>query len=440
MAFTNYQPSLALTEYFAEYGVYPSVSNPLVSGVSHFSTAMVRNLAYGFTPAYGASDGRHLAISSNTALFSIIGTSYGGDGVHDFAVPDLRGTTIVGARSPDGQFAAFNYGVGQVTGSGSTTLDVSQLPAHSHSAGGGATGLTGGGASFDQRQPSLSLTYLISADGIYPGGGTAVSIGQVAAFGGGYVPSGWLPADGTLLSIASYSTLFGLIGTTYGGDGLSNFALPDLRGRTIVGAGTGGGLAPVALGQSFGTDTTTLTLGELPAHDHGLPGGGVTGTTGGGTPVDEHQPSLGLTYIISLEGIFPSRDSALDGDYPYYGEVVAWAGNYAPRGFALADGSLLSIAQNQALFSLLGTAFGGDGIQTFALPDLRGRTIIGTSSGINYGDMFGTDSVSLTTANLPAHDHSIATVPEPASWALMITGFGLTGFMARRGRAVSVAA
>ncbi len=91
-------------------------------------------------------------------------------------------------------------------------------------------------------------------------------------------------------------------------------------------------------------------------------------------------------------------------------------------------------AANIALFSLLGTQYGGNGTTNFALPDLRGRTLIGAglSGGIDYlvGGTFGDDLTTLTVANLPAHDHSLPAAPEPAAWSLL--GLGLAGTLAAR--------
>jgi microcystin-dependent protein len=97
---------------------------------------------------------------------------------------------------------------------------------------------------------------------------------------------------------------------------------------------------------------------------------------------------------------------------PYLGTIAMFAGNFAPRGWAFCAGQILSIAQNTALFSILGTTFGGDGVQTFALPDLRGRTPVGTGQGpgltnINLGDRGGAETVTLTVANMPAHNHLV---------------------------------
>ena len=94
------------------------------------------------------------------------------------------------------------------------------------------------------------------------------------------------------------------------------------------------------------------------------------------------------------------------------GSIVMFAGNFAPKGYALCQGQLLAIAQNSALFSILGTTYGGDGRVTFALPDLRSRGPVGNGNGpgltpITLGEQSGTQSVSLLTANLPAHNHTV---------------------------------
>ncbi|MES2068761.1 MAG: tail fiber protein [Pseudomonadota bacterium] len=104
---------------------------------------------------------------------------------------------------------------------------------------------------------------------------------------------------------------------------------------------------------------------------------------------------------------------ALAGDQPFLGEIVCLPYNFAPKGWALAQGQLLSISQNTALFSLLGTSYGGDGRTTFALPDLRGRVIIkdGAGPGLTphvVGETGGSESTVLVAANLPVHSHTFA--------------------------------
>lgn len=102
---------------------------------------------------------------------------------------------------------------------------------------------------------------------------------------------------------------------------------------------------------------------------------------------------------------------------PFVGEIRLISFPFAPRGWALCDGSLLPISQNTALFALLGTQYGGNGQSTFGLPDLRGRAVVGAGQGAgltNYvqGASTGTESVTLLSPNLPAHTHALsATVP-----------------------------
>jgi microcystin-dependent protein len=174
-------------------------------------------------------------------------------------------------------------------------------------------------------------------------------IGEIRMFGGNYAPRDWAFCNGQMMSIAQYSALFALIGTTYGGDGITTFALPNLQSRLAVGEGSGPGLTPRQIGQTGGSDTVTLSQAQMPAHNHMVvattaegnltgPGGtavlaapagtgsyiyvvpGATpitsvalspssvGTAGGNQAHDNHMPSLCVTFIIALSGIFPSRN------------------------------------------------------------------------------------------------------------------------------------
>ncbi len=168
-------------------------------------------------------------------------------------------------------------------------------------------------------------------------------LGQVIAVGFNFAPVGWHLCDGSLLPISQNTALFSLLGTTFGGDGLTTFGLPDLRGRVVLGAGQGAGLQPYVLGQMSGVESVALSSGEFASHTHAFagaatattptPGGGVVmGTTGTATPMyattgtqvtlsggtvsasqggggahENRQPSTTVTYIISLTGVFPSR-------------------------------------------------------------------------------------------------------------------------------------
>lgn len=162
-------------------------------------------------------------------------------------------------------------------------------------------------------------------------------VGEIRLFAGNFAPNGWLFCEGQTLPISENETLFQLIGTTYGGDGQTTFALPDLRGRVPVHQGNGLNLA-----EAGGVEQVTLTTQQIPAHNHPLvgsaanasaasPSGGVPGTmpevatsaygsdapltslspqsvspVGGSQPHENMQPYLCVDFIISLFGIFPA--------------------------------------------------------------------------------------------------------------------------------------
>jgi microcystin-dependent protein len=161
-------------------------------------------------------------------------------------------------------------------------------------------------------------------------------VGEIRMFGGNFAPAGWMFCDGAILSIAENETLFNLIGTTYGGDGQSTFALPDLRSRVPIHQGNG-----FTLAQMGGEEQVTLTVNQIPAHIHvpqansgtgtqTSPAGNVwansanfpyspnapsasmdpaaVGLDGGSQPHDNMIPFLVVNFIISLFGIFPSQN------------------------------------------------------------------------------------------------------------------------------------
>jgi len=168
-------------------------------------------------------------------------------------------------------------------------------------------------------------------------------LGEIRMFGGNFAPRGWAFCNGQLLSIASNSALFSLLGTTYGGDGRTTFGLPDLRGRSPVHAGNGPGLSPKTLGEKSGAETTTLTTANMPAHSHAAQvssGNGNTnspvgkvwskdagvqsatysgnapdasmaanaiGNAGSNAAFNNLPPYLAVNFIIALQGIYPSR-------------------------------------------------------------------------------------------------------------------------------------
>ncbi len=172
------------------------------------------------------------------------------------------------------------------------------------------------------------------------GSGLEPFIGEIAIVPYNFAPRGWALCNGQILSISQNTALFSLLGTTFGGDGRTTFALPDLRGRVPLHSGQGPGLGNRVLGESAGVEEVQLTEVEMPAHDHTLmasdnkandrhPAGHVLARrhrnfadsanlvamhddavtpAGGGSPHENMQPYLALNFIIALEGIFPSRN------------------------------------------------------------------------------------------------------------------------------------
>jgi microcystin-dependent protein len=163
-------------------------------------------------------------------------------------------------------------------------------------------------------------------------------VGEIRQFAGNFAPVNWMLCNGQVLPIDQYEVLYTLIGTTYGGDGVTTFALPNLQGRFPIHFGTGGG-ATYVIGQSGGVENVTLTTPQLPAHTHTPNAAGIGGSdnpsnnfwgtstakpyttapgnlafnassilaAGAGVPHDNMNPFLAITFIISLFGIFPSQ-------------------------------------------------------------------------------------------------------------------------------------
>jgi microcystin-dependent protein len=172
-------------------------------------------------------------------------------------------------------------------------------------------------------------------------------LGEIRLMSFPFAPKGWMYCQGQLLSVSQNTALFSLLGTTYGGNGVTTFGLPDLRGRVIVGAGSGVNLSPYVLGQQGGSEMLALAAGQIPAHSHTFTGtvqtgdspdlkspagavpapgaatqfsagtptvsmntGTLTGSlanAGGSAPHENRQPLLVLNYAIAVTGIFPSR-------------------------------------------------------------------------------------------------------------------------------------
>lgn len=163
-------------------------------------------------------------------------------------------------------------------------------------------------------------------------------VAEIRMFSGNFAPTGWAFCDGQLLPISQNTALFSLLGTIYGGDGKSTFALPDLQGRTPMHHGQGVGLTDRQIGEPGGAEAVTLTEAEIPAHSHPVRASNAAATTGspssavtlaapttsiygppqnlvpmaaeivgGGQPHNNRQPYLVVTFIIALQGVFPPR-------------------------------------------------------------------------------------------------------------------------------------
>src|SRR5207302_6395279 len=239
-------------------------------------------------------------------------------------------------------------------------------------------------------------------------------VAEIRIFPFNFAPKGWAWCNGQILPISQNTALFSLLGTTYGGNGQTTFALPNFQGTATTGVS-----AESVLGLGTGTPAVSLTTAQIPPHDHTLAGGGVTGTTGGGLPFSNEQPSMTLQPLIATAGIFPSQGGGA-GSATFIGQIATFAGNFAPLGWEPADGRLLPITSNAALFSILGTTYGGNGITTFALPDLQGRVAVGAEGAHPLGWTFGEESTALTAPQLPPHDHTL-----PGGGVTGITGGGL---------------
>ena len=164
-------------------------------------------------------------------------------------------------------------------------------------------------------------------------------LGEIRMFAGNYAPAGWMRCDGSLVSVNDYQALYSLLGTTYGGNGVTNFALPNMQGNVAVVSGNGPGLTPRYPGSSGGEESVTLMTNQLPSHTHALtgstavattnspnwssfatPGNGPatygpathlvamapTGYSGNSMPHENRMPSLAVTFIICVIGMYPN--------------------------------------------------------------------------------------------------------------------------------------
>jgi len=333
---------------------YQSVAQDFLGEIKLFSGAI---------PAgWVACDGQEMKISDNQTLMALLGGVYGTDARNTFLLPNLNEKLAVGTGD--------EYQIGQSDGSNTITLKKENLPdLHGKtwdfnpkeklipSAGfrgrqnvnigvgsepNNTIKVSNSGTSqpIDIRQPSLSLRYAICVNGVYPPLGSKIpgTIGEIKMIASYNAPtdgSGWAVCDGSLVQISDYQMAYSILHNVYGGDGRSTFGLPDLSDRVPVGAGQGDNLPNITLGAKDGTRSYFLHNENLPlesvpnAHMAIEEGGEVeiqkfgpgnkslltVGNKATGefdfktkhTPISLVQSSLGIYYIICLEGDYPSR-------------------------------------------------------------------------------------------------------------------------------------
>lgn len=274
-------------------------------------------------PGWVPCDGQELRIADHPLLSWQLGDAFGGDGHTVFAMPDLRGRVPIHVPS---------------SLRGSSPTAVIRRPDDEPPRAPDEAGST-------PVSPYLTLSFCLAVtsnvsapwalDATQP-----LHAGEIRLFAGDFDPVGWMSCEGQALSPTDHPALFAAIGTTYGGDGETWFALPDLRGRVPVHQGDG-----FALGQGGGQEG---------AHD-----------------LVAMQPPHCLRFLIALGTTPPEEELLVDDDTPVIGEVRLFGVERLPEGWVPCDGLTMSLTSHTALFSVVGYRYGYHSRETFSLPDLK---------------------------------------------------------------------
>lgn len=317
-------------------------------------------------------DGRSLHINQNLQLFQLIGTTFGGSG-DTFNIPDLRDRVLIGNGAGRPDFA--------IGGEEAHSLSIQEMPRHSHQAvasshdadtstplenfwpanagyvtesnasmNAQAVLQVGFGTAHDNMSPYLAVNYAICISGVYPGkdfGNEDEYLGGTKMFAGKVESKHWLPCDGRLLPLEANRALFSLLGTYYGGDGVTNFAVPDLRGRAPVcwGEGAFKDLTPYKIGEAAGEESTRVTMGQMAWHFHPVLANVKGNSLNPSNMVWANQPGRPTVFCFAKEKgvgalMNPAALAEVGGDQPHNNMMpfqaihflIALTGEFPPRG------------------------------------------------------------------------------------------------------------
>lgn len=375
------QPGLVLAQSVLTKGVYPNFYGETRFGGSAAVLGTIITTAFDpkstqvLTPAQGQVVEAVAGIDGTDAMYSVLGNVYGGDVDVSFALPDLAGGLIFGTQPSNPGAGPMGTVVGEA--GNAVNLAQTQLPAM----------LGGTSEPISNIQYGQKLQYLIQVIGDFPNGAPATNetLGTIYPYAGKGIPMGFMLAAGQLLPIQEYPALYSLVGTTYGGDGISTFALPDLSQMVPIGAG-----GDYDLGEIVGSTNIFLNPANVPS---------APNTETADVPISTMQPSLAVNFLINTLGTV----NDVEIGEATLGQVIMYAGEYVPEGWMLAQGQVIPINDYVQLYQIIGTQFGGDGINTFALPDLRNRSIIasGGDSNLAIGAVLGQANITVSQDNLP---------------------------------------